>query len=187
MNETRFWNLPNSITVGRIAVIPIVIWMLWDEPTLYEHFTAWFLFVGAMLTDILDGWLARRMNLVSPMGAYLDPMADKLMVTTVLVMLIPIGWVPAWIVVVLLCRELAITGLRGIASQQNLVLSASTLGKVKTSFQSTSIGFLLWHVETWGIDPHSAGIVLLYIATLFALISGAEYLILFYKASNQKT
>jgi len=183
MKNKGFWNLPNTLTVGRIVLVPFVVYFLWDEPTLMEHAITWVIFVGAMITDIIDGYLARKWDLVSPAGAYLDPMADKLMVTTVLVMLIPIGWVPAWIVALLLCRELAITGLRGIASQEGMVLSASALGKVKTAFQSTSIGFILWHEETWGIDPHSAGIVLLYIATFFACLSAAEYFLQFFRQS----
>lgn len=176
-----FWNLPNSLTVLRIALVPVMVVLLWDEPTLTETAIGFVVFVGAMLTDIVDGWLARRWNLTSPAGAYLDPMADKLMVTTVLVMMIPLGWVPAWLVVVLLCRELAITGLRGIASQEGMVLSASTLGKVKTAYQSTALGFILWNVETWGCEPKRTGLVLLYIATFFSLISAAEYFISFFR------
>lgn len=182
-----FWNIPNILTLLRIAVIPFVVLILWDVPNEMEGIIACVIFVAAMLTDILDGYLARKWNMLTPMGAYLDPLADKLMVTTALIMLIPIGWAPAWVVAVLLCREMTITGLRGIASQQNLVLAASPLGKTKTAYQSTAIGMLLWHYPvTWPIlgriDVHSAGIVLLYISTFFALISGAEYFYLYYKA-----
>ena len=84
-------------------------------------FVAFAIFIVAMLTDILDGYLARKWNLVSKMGMFLDPLADKLMVITTLVMLLPLGWVPHWMVALLLCRELAVTGLRGIAIQEGLV------------------------------------------------------------------
>jgi len=119
----------------------------------------------------------------------LDPLADKLMVTVSLIMLVPLGWAPAWLVALLLCREIAITGLRGIASQQNLVLAASPLGKTKTAYQSTAIGMLLWHYPVdWPlfghIDIHSCGIVLLYISVFFAMISGIEYGMLYYKATQ---
>lgn len=183
-----FWNLPNTLTVIRIAMVPVMVWLLWDEPKGAELTAAFLVFVGAMLTDIVDGYLARKWNLVSPAGAYLDPLADKLMVTTVLVMMIPLGWIPAWLVVVLLCREIAITGLRGIASHEGMVISASTLGKLKTSFQSTALGFILWFGPTpFGVEPRRAGLVLLYIGTLFALLSAAEYLIQFFRQGAGKT
>ena len=185
-----FWNLPNILTILRIVAIPFVAMMLWNVPTPVESIIACVLFVVAMLTDILDGYLARKWNLLTPMGAYLDPLADKLMVTTVLIMLIPLGWAPAWLIAVLLCREMTITGLRGIASQQNLVLAASPLGKTKTAYQSTAIGMLLWHNPVnWPIvgkvDVHSCGIVLLYISVLFAVVSAVEYFYLYYKAATK--
>lgn len=180
-----FWNLPNTLTVIRMALIPVVVWLLSDEPEYWEHMAAFVLFVGAMITDIIDGYLARKWNLVTPAGAYLDPLADKLMVTAVLVMLVPLGWLPAWLVVLLLCREIAITGLRGIASQEGLVISASSLGKIKTAFQSTALGFLLFHVEALGIDPQPAGVVLMYIATFFSLASASEYLVQFFRYSAE--
>lgn len=196
MSETPipFWNLPNILTLLRIAAIPFVAAMLMcppgTAPTPTEGIIACVIFVAAMLTDILDGYLARKWNLLTPMGAYLDPLADKLMVTVALVMLIPLGWAPAWLISILLCREIAITGLRGIASQQNLVLAASPLGKTKTAYQSTAIGMLLWHYPVdWPlfghIDIHSCGIVLLYVSVFFAVISGIEYGYLYYKASQR--
>ena len=188
-----FWNIPNILTLLRIAAIPFVVMMLIcppsTEPTPVESIIACVIFVVAMLTDILDGYLARKWNLLTPIGAYLDPLADKLMVTVTLIMLVPLGWAPAWLVALLLCREIAITGLRGIASQQNLVMAASPLGKTKTAYQSTAIGMLLWHNPVdWPlfghIDIHSCGIILLYISVFFAMISGLEYGMLYYKAAQ---
>ena len=189
-----FWNIPNILTLLRIAAIPFVAAMLMcpvgTQPTPKEGIIACVIFVAAMLTDILDGYLARKWNLLTPLGAYLDPLADKLMVTVSLIMLIPLGWAPAWLISVLLCREIAITGLRGIASQQNLVLAASPLGKTKTAYQSTAIGMLLWHYPVnWPffghIDIHSCGIALLYVSVVFSLVSGIEYGYLYYKAAQQ--
>ena len=189
-----FWNIPNILTLIRIAAIPFVAAMLicpvGTYPTPKEGIIACIIFVAAMLTDILDGYLARKWNLLTPLGAYLDPLADKLMVTVSLIMLIPLGWAPAWLISVLLCREIAITGLRGIASQQNLVLAASPLGKTKTAYQSTAIGMLLWHYPVnWPffghIDIHSCGIALLYVSVVFSLVSGIEYGYLYYKAAQQ--
>ena len=91
MRSTGFWNLPNSLTVLRIALIPVMVWLLKEEPTNTEEIVSLVIFIGAMITDIIDGWLARKWDLVSPVGAYLDPLADKLMTITVLVMLVPLG------------------------------------------------------------------------------------------------
>ena len=175
MKSKGFWNLPNSLTVLRIAVIPIMVWLLLEEPSPQESLVSVVIFVAAMITDIVDGWLARKWDLVSPVGAFLDPLADKLMTITVLVMLVPLGRAPAWIVALLLCSEVAITGLRGIASQEGLVIAASSLGKLKTAYLGAAIGFLLYHHTAWGCDAHSAGIVLLYIATFCSLFSGLHY------------
>jgi CDP-diacylglycerol---glycerol-3-phosphate 3-phosphatidyltransferase len=190
MNEAPvpFWNIPNILTLIRIAAIPIIVALLWDKPAYSQAIVTCIIFVLAMITDIIDGYLARKWNMLTPMGAYLDPLADKLMVATVLIMLIPLGWAPAWIVAILLCREMTITGLRGIASQQNLFLAASPLGKTKTAYQSTALGMLLWHYPLVipGIgtfDIYSCGIVLLYISVVFSMLSAVEYFYLYYKAS----
>jgi len=175
MKSTGFWNLPNSLTVMRIALVPVMVAVLWELPTPKECVVAVVIFVFAMITDIVDGWLARRWDLVSPVGAYLDPLADKLMSTSVLLMLVALGRAPAWVVALLLCREIAITGLRGIASQEGMLLPASSLGKLKTAYLATAIGFLLWHHEFYGMDTHSAGIVLLWIATFCSFVSGLHY------------
>jgi CDP-diacylglycerol--glycerol-3-phosphate 3-phosphatidyltransferase len=179
-----FWNLPNTLTVGRMVLVPVMVGLLWVEPKPMENVLCCIIFVGAMITDVIDGWLARKWNLTSPVGAYLDPLADKLMVITVLIMLIPLGRVSAWLVALLLCRELAITALRGIASQEGIVMAAETLGKFKTSYQATAIGMLLWHNRTFGIDVHSAGVVTLWIATLFSVVSAVQYFVDFYKKST---
>ena len=170
-----FWNLPNSITVARCLMVPVMVAMLWSRPGVLWSMLACVVFVVAMLSDILDGYLARKWGLQSVMGAFLDPLADKLMVVTVLIMLIPLGWVPAWMVVVLESRELAIGGLRQIAVSEGMVIPAGSLGKFKTAYQSTAIGFLLWHYPTFGFDTHSVGVLLLGVSILFSLASAAEY------------
>ncbi len=176
-----FWNLPNAITVFRIAMVPVVAFALWTRPTYHWAVASCVLFVIAMLSDVLDGWLARRWDLQSVAGAFLDPLADKLMVLTALVMMIPLGWVPAWIVVLMESRELAISGLRMVAMSEGMVIAAGSLGKFKTAYQSTAIGFLLWHYRTITIDAHSVGILLLYVSLLFSLASAAEYFWGFYQ------
>jgi len=180
-----FWNLPNSLTVLRILCVPVMVVLLWDMPGPTESLLAFWIFIGAMITDVIDGYLARKWNQVSPLGAYLDPMADKLMVTTVLVMMVPLGWVPAWLCALLLCREIAITGLRGIASNEGMVISASAMGKVKTAYQSTALGFILWQTHTLDVRPWAAGITLLYISTAVSLFSAAEYFVGFVRQSRK--
>jgi CDP-diacylglycerol--glycerol-3-phosphate 3-phosphatidyltransferase len=170
-----FWNLPNTITVLRCLMVPVMVALLWNRPSPLEAALACVIFVVAMLSDILDGYLARKWDLQSVAGAFLDPLADKLMVLTTLVMLIPHGWVPAWTVVVLESRELAISGLRSIAVSEGMVIAAGSLGKFKTAYQSTALGFLLWHYPTFGFDTHSVGVMLLWVSILFSLASAAEY------------
>ncbi len=181
-----FWNLPNTLTVIRMLLVPVMVLVMWEDATPFMNYLGCFIFVAAMITDIVDGYLARKWNLVTPVGAYLDPMADKLMTATVLIMLIPLGRVSAALVAVLLCRELAITGLRGIASQEGIHLPADTLGKVKTAYQATGIGMLLWHEDFFFFDIHSAGTVVLWIGTLFAVISAVDYFVKFARATSIK-
>ena len=178
----------------RIALVPVMVFLLLEEPSKWMARLAMAIFVGAMITDIIDGYLARKWGLVSVAGAFLDPLADKLMVVTTLVMLVPLGWIPAWLVALLICRELTITALRSIAVSEGLVISAGTLGKFKTAFQGTALGFLLWHypTEVWWwpltiVDAHSCGLVLLYFALFFSLASAWEYLSAFFEHSADST
>jgi CDP-diacylglycerol--glycerol-3-phosphate 3-phosphatidyltransferase len=184
--RTGFWNLPNTLTVLRIFLVPAMVVLLWEDPTQEAMRLGWVIFVGAMITDIVDGWLARKWNLTSAAGAYLDPLADKLMVATVLVMMVERQWVLGWLAALLICREVAITGLRGIASQEGMIISASTLGKFKTSYQGTALGFFLWGWQDFGSDPHRVGLLLLYVATFFSLLSGLEYMVQFFQQGAAK-
>lgn len=170
-----FWNLPNLITLLRVLLVPAVVALVWERPGPAQAAGACALFVFAMLSDVVDGWLARKWDVQSVVGAFLDPIADKLMVLAALVMLIPHGWVPAWMVLVLESRELVIAGLRQIAVGEGMVIAAGALGKFKTAYQSTALGFLLWHYPVLGIDAHSVGILLLWVSIAFSVASAAEY------------
>jgi len=191
LKKDGFWNLPNTLTVALICAVPDMVVVLWTPPGGWGARLACAIFAIAMITDIVDGYLARKWGLESVAGAFLDPLADKLMVVTTLVMLVGLGWLPAWLVAVMICRELTITGVRTIAVSEGLVLSASTLGKLKTAFQATALGFLLWHHDThflglfWA-DAHACGVVLLYFALFFSLYSAGSYLSSFFRHAAAK-
>ncbi|MBI5656819.1 MAG: CDP-diacylglycerol--glycerol-3-phosphate 3-phosphatidyltransferase [Geobacter sp.] len=184
------WNIPNILTLLRIAAIPLLVFLLMS-PDREPGFWAAALFAVASVTDWLDGYLARRMGIVTVFGKFLDPIADKLIVMAALIMILPFGRVPAWMVLVILGREIIITGLRGIASSEGIVIQASDLGKFKTIFQLVAIiGLLLHYDYRWffGIDHpylvvnmHHVGIFYLWIATVITIWSGVDYLAKFYK------
>ncbi|WP_298271222.1 CDP-diacylglycerol--glycerol-3-phosphate 3-phosphatidyltransferase [Geobacter sp.] len=190
MPETAsaIWNLPNILTLLRIALIPVMAVLLLS-PSKDAGFWAAAVFAVASITDWLDGYLARRMGIVTIFGKFLDPIADKLMVMAALIMILPFGHVPAWMVLVILGREIIITGLRGIASSEGIVISASDLGKFKTIFQIVAILGLLLHFDyhwLFGIDHplfyvnmHNVGMFYLWIATVITIWSGVDYLVKF--------
>jgi CDP-diacylglycerol--glycerol-3-phosphate 3-phosphatidyltransferase len=178
-------NLPNILTLTRIAAIPLMAALLMS-PSQPAGFWAAAVFSMASVTDWLDGYLARRMGIVTIFGKFLDPIADKLIVMAALIMILPYGRIPAWMVLVILGREIIITGLRGIASSEGIVIQASDLGKYKTIFQIVAIiGLLLHYDYNWlfGIEQqflhvnmHNVGMFFLWIATLLTVWSGVDYL-----------
>ncbi len=183
-------DLPNLITLGRIALIPLaLIWIDNYSPALSALACAIFLVAAA--TDALDGYLARRLGLVTVLGKFLDPLADKLIILSTLVMLVAKDRAPAWLVILLMARDLAVTGLRAIASQQGLVIAASRGGKTKTALQLAGISFLLVHFQYEillfhrVLDFHQVGIYLLYMSLVMSLASGAQYFQFFVAAASQ--
>ncbi len=175
----RFWNLPNSITMLRIAAVPVLLFIPWAQSERGSQFMAW-CYIAAALSDILDGWLARRSGgaQITRMGKLLDPLADKLLVSTALVMLVAIGRIPLWatfMVVVIVGREIAVTGLRGMASSDGHVVAASWQGKLKSFVQNFAIGALLFHYVTFGLPAHEIGMTMLGVATALTLWSGYVY------------
>jgi CDP-diacylglycerol--glycerol-3-phosphate 3-phosphatidyltransferase len=176
-----FWNLPNSVTMLRIAVVPVLFFIptQWALTEPGSQFMAW-AFILAALSDILDGWLARRAGgaQITGIGKLLDPLADKLLVTTALIMLVAVGRIPVWasgMVVVIVGRELAVTGLRGIASTDGHVVGASWQGKLKSLVQNFAVGAMLFHYPTIGLPAHELGLTLLGVATALTLWSGYVY------------
>ena len=177
----EFTNLPNLVTMGRVVLIPGVL-LFMDNFSPLRSFVASLLYLGAAAGDALDGYLARSRGQVSMLGKFLDPLADKLIVTAVLVFMVALSRVPPWVVVVLIGRDLAINGLRSIASAQGLVIAASEGGKIKTALQLVAIMMLMIHFRYpvlglgWPIDYHVAGLWVLYISVAVSLFSGAQYM-----------
>ena len=167
--------------MGRVLLIPGVLYFI-DNFSPLRSFIASLLYLGAAAGDALDGYLARSRGQVSVLGKFLDPLADKLIVTAVLVFMVELGRVPAWVVIVMIARDLAVNGLRSIASAEGLVIAASEGGKVKTALQLASIMMLLIHFRypvlglDTSIDYHLTGIVVLYISLAMSIISGFEYI-----------
>jgi CDP-diacylglycerol--glycerol-3-phosphate 3-phosphatidyltransferase len=136
-------------------------------------------FSAASITDLLDGLAARRHGLESALGKFLDPLADKLLVSSALIMLIPHGRVPAWMAFVIIGREIAVTGLRAILSEKGIVMAAEELGKYKTGFQIAAIIALLLHYSYFQVDFHAVGTLFLWAALFMTVWSGAKYFVQF--------
>lgn len=178
---------PNTLTLFRVATVPdIVLLLLPSEPGRLLCFLAGILFSLAAISDGLDGYFARSRGLVSNFGKFLDPLADKLLVMSTLTMLAWHQWIPGWMAVIIVGRELAVTGLRGIAAEQGKVIAAERLGKYKMGFQIGAIIPILFHhryyLGDWlFIDFGQAGYWVLWIALVFTIWSGAEYFRNYYK------
>ena len=165
---------PNTLTLGRIAAIPVIIVLLYFPNRFCTFFAALF-FSAAAITDYLDGYLARQQNMVSSFGKIMDPVADKLLVSSAFIMLVYHGWIPAWIACIIIGRELAVTGLRNIIAERGEDVSASNLGKYKTGFQIAAIIPLLIHYPFWGLNPQAVGAFFLWGALGFTVWSGVDY------------
>ncbi len=173
----RVVNLPNTLTLSRIISVPLVVWLLWvPEPAPERNLAAAVIFGLAAATDLLDGFLARRRDAVTAVGKLLDPVADKLLVAAGLIMLALAGRVPTWMVWVILGREVLVSTIRVLALREGLIISAHFLGKNKALFQMTAIFFLILdsHIIVWG--NLSLGMLLIWVALVLTVISGAEYL-----------
>jgi CDP-diacylglycerol---glycerol-3-phosphate 3-phosphatidyltransferase len=178
----EFWNLPNMLTLGRIALIPLFVWLTYDGDPLYSLWAA-FVFSLAALTDVIDGFLARRWNMITVTGKLLDPLADKLMVMAALVMMTRLGRIPAWVVIVLLAREFVVQALRQIAASEGMVIAAGQEGKWKTSLQLCGLISLLVHYHhavnffgsVYEVDWNTVGKTMVYLSTFFSVWSGGVY------------
>ena len=168
---------PNLVTLLRIATAPVLVWLLmYTDPT--HAWIAAGVFFVASISDYFDGYLARSYDYVTTLGKFLDPMADKLVVTTVLIMLAGMArtpHVPAWMVVVLVTREIMVTGLRAVAAAEGLIVGAEELGKYKMSLQAIAIHGLLIHYTWLHVDFFAAGMFILWLAMAVTVWSGVDY------------
>jgi CDP-diacylglycerol--glycerol-3-phosphate 3-phosphatidyltransferase len=175
----KFQNLfsgPNQLTLFRIAAVPIII-ILMLFPNRICTFIAALLFSAAAITDYLDGFLARKRGQVTTLGKVMDPVADKLLVSSAFIMLASLGWLPAWMACIIIGRELAVTGLRNIIAEKGEDLSASNLGKYKTGFQIAAVIPLMIHYPFLGLKVQIIGNLFLWGALVFTIWSGADYFI----------
>jgi CDP-diacylglycerol--glycerol-3-phosphate 3-phosphatidyltransferase len=187
-------NVPNLLTFARIAIIPLVLWLI-GRGSPRDCLWAAIVYSLAALTDLIDGWLARRMNIVSILGKFLDPLADKLLVMATLIWLVPMGRIPGWAVVLLLAREISITGLRSIASSEGVIIAAGEGGKSKTALQMVGILCLIigypYHMtlgfmDLGFVDLVPVGRALVYISLFFSVTSAVSYIGLFAEAVEAK-
>ena len=179
------FNLPNTITLLRIGIVPFLFILLLEPGEFWSLILA-ILFVIASITDLFDGYFARKYNLITTMGKFLDPIADKLIVDTAMILMIQIHHIPAWIVAITIIRDLIVDVIRSIASSEGIYIQASILGKQKTLAQNIAVTALIIHYSIFGVDAHVVGTVILYIALFLTIYSGVDYFIKFYQTTVQK-
>lgn len=181
-------NLPNKLTVLRIFMIPIFIILLavpmnlgqiqvGDQQLLITHLLAAIIFAVASFTDWLDGQIARARNLVTNFGKFADPLADKMLVMTAFIMLVALGKAPAWVIAIIVCHELAVTGLRLLLVEHGEVMAAAWPGKIKTATQMVAIILLLLNNIPFSLLHLPLDLIMLYICLIFTIYSGADYFI----------
>jgi len=190
-------NLPNCLTLFRIVLLPVVAVLLAYDGNQLPFEADWmFRFTPGRLatvvvaiagvTDWLDGYFARRWHIESLLGKFLDPVADKLFLLVGLVMLMKLDRVAAWLVILLLSREFLVTGLRGVAAGEGLIIGAGEAGKWKLTFQLVGLGFLMWYGNAFGFPGYKIGTWILYLALFISLFSGYNYLSDFLTALKKK-
>jgi CDP-diacylglycerol--glycerol-3-phosphate 3-phosphatidyltransferase len=178
-------NLPNAITLLRIGVIPVLFFLL-TSPGEFWSFVVALIFICAAVTDLLDGYIARKYQIVTTMGKFLDPVADKIIVNTAMILMIPIGRIPAWIVAIIIIRDFVVDGMRSIASSEGVVIDASGLGKQKTLCQIIAVSALMIYYPILGLNAYAVGTFILYIALILTLYSAADYSLKFYYGAIRK-
>jgi len=169
-------NLPTALTLSRIILIPFFVLTAPDRP-----FLGAMIFGLASITDFLDGYLARKTGQITKFGIILDPIADKFLVISALILLVDMARLSAWIAIVIIVREFLVTGLRAVALSKDIVIQAEMGGKLKTFSQITAILCLIISMNVFGIDLYDVGIIFMWVALLLSIVSGVQYTISFWK------
>jgi CDP-diacylglycerol--glycerol-3-phosphate 3-phosphatidyltransferase len=169
-------NLPTLITLSRIVLIPFFVLVAPDRP-----FLGALIFGIASITDFLDGYLARKTGQITKFGIILDPIADKFLVISALILLVDMARLSAWIAITIIVREFLVTGLRAVALSKDIVIPAELGGKLKTFFQITAILCLIISMDILGIDLYDVGILSIWIALILSIVSGVQYTVSFWK------
>jgi CDP-diacylglycerol--glycerol-3-phosphate 3-phosphatidyltransferase len=170
-------NIPNKLSLLRIILVPIFVALMVTRIP-YGGSLAAVIFMIAALTDSLDGYLARKWKQVTKLGAILDPLADKLLITAALISLVELGRIPGWIAIVIIGREFAVTGLRMVKAEEGIIIPASKMGKLKTISQVTAVLLIILQNLYHPLAVLAIGEWVMYIAVFITIISGVEY---FYK------
>ncbi len=176
--KEAYFNLPNSLTLSRILLIPVFVY-LFSDPTDERSLAAALVFTTAALTDLLDGYVARRRGQITNLGKLLDPVADKLLVAAGLVLLVQEQRVEVWLVIAIIAREIIVTGARAVAAREGFIIAADSLGKVKVVSQILGILLLILQnvIQLPIVSAHELGIWFLWAALFFAVVSGTKYII----------
>jgi CDP-diacylglycerol--glycerol-3-phosphate 3-phosphatidyltransferase len=182
------WTLPNRLSILRILFIPVIVFFIsTQEDGLL--LASCLLFIIAGITDGLDGYLARKMNLTSKLGLYLDPIADKLLVSSVLITLTYYHQIPLWVTLILVGREFLINGLRAFYAMEGIAIYPSSSGKIKTALQLIGISCVLFNTALERIDEiaHQIGLIIIYAALFFSIYSAVNYLTALFRPSGLKS
>jgi CDP-diacylglycerol--glycerol-3-phosphate 3-phosphatidyltransferase len=184
LRDRDYRNLPNLLTGARILAIPVVMLFLCFKGQAASFLGA-LVFAAAGATDFFDGFVARRYQSTSRFGKFMDPLADKLLVAAALIMLVPLREVPAWMVVVIVGRELAVTGLRAVAAAEGIILAPDRWGKLKTFVQMVAITALILHYPYQAMDFQRVGMALLWVAMIVTVTSGVSYFLAFFRENEE--
>jgi CDP-diacylglycerol--glycerol-3-phosphate 3-phosphatidyltransferase len=179
-------NLPNKITLVRIFVVPLIIVFL-INPSPQLSFIAAIIFSIAAVTDWLDGHLARSTGQVTSLGKLLDPIADKILIISVLIPLVSLGRVPAWLATVMIGREIAVSGIRAVAASEKQIIPAGVFGKYKMGFEIAAMEFLLLNWNFTFFDFQTIGYLCLLVALAFSLVSATNYFLFYWRAREGRT
>lgn len=194
------WTAANIISLARIGSAPIILVLLYVEQWVNgilphnqpdQLSIPWLTFAVALvctfsaISDLFDGYLARKRGEVTTIGKFLDPLADKIIVTTTLIMLVKFGWAPAWIAIIIIIREITITAMRSMASAEGKVIAAGPWGKAKTVIQNIAVIFLIIHYDHFGIPVYYFGTTMLYVAFILTVYSGWDYMKKYFSSMSQ--